>query len=577
MEDLKYSELLKRNKDLQKSFAGTPIEIAVLSNIIVHQLKDILEFKLRSENINVTANLGDYDTILQDCDRFKQSKVIIIFWEASNILEGFHYKVENFDQETYLKYLNKVKEELSFVFNKLEKTSLILFNKFTSTAFTNDFLQESKLSQFCDDLNQFVQAQKKSNVQVVDINRIFFDISLKESLDLRYYNSSKALYTIRFFKEYSRLAHYYLQHLLGKSKKALVFDCDNSLWDGIIGEDGADGILMSSKTAKGKVFEEIQYMAQKMSSEGILINLCSKNNYEDVQNILAKHPDIVLSDKNIILKKINWNDKVENIKEIAKELNIGLDSIVFIDDSDFEVNNVRERLKDVLVLKVPEKLYDYPSLMRKISNLFIKSGSSEDKKRTLMYKEEQARKMESSSFENINDYLKSLSLEITVSVNKLDDYVRLAQMTQKTNQFNLTTQRYSETEILAFLNSDKVNVFSFSVKDKFGDYGITGMSIVKSDNDKADINTFLMSCRVIGRNIEIKFLDYVFSFLKKKGINMISSSYSKTLKNNQVENFYESMGMKVLQTEGNNKFYELNLNAYKQTELDYIKINDDER
>ncbi len=260
----------------------------------------------------------------------------------------------------------------------------------------------------------------------------------------------------------------------GKSKKVLVVDCDNTLWKGILGEDGFDNIEMSSKTKYGKIFMEVQQLLKTYSNEGILIALCSKNNLNDVENVLMNHKDMILTEDYIVSKEINWNNKLENIKKISDVLNLNLDSFVFIDDSDFEINLVKTYLPQVKAIKVPENLNDYIQLMKNVKNLFYQNKfSNEDIKRTEKYKQRAKRIEYESQFSNVDEYLESLKQKIVINIDDHDCINRLSQITQKTNQFNLTTKRLTVSEIRNFMESSQYKVFSLSHSDQFGDSGIT--------------------------------------------------------------------------------------------------------
>ena len=226
----------------------------------------------------------------------------------------------------------------------------------------------------------------------------------------------------------------------------------------------------------------------------MLVGLCSKNNLEDVNEVLDHHKDMLLRTKNITFNKSNWLDKATNIKEISNELNIGLDSIVFVDDSSFEVNLIRDQLPEVHVLQVPKRLYDYPALIRNACQLFYNlSFTYEDKNKINLYKQQVKRHESKLKFNNVEDYLSSLELEITIFKNNKSLIPRISQMCQKTNQFNTTTKRYTEGDINSFMNDSAYEIYAFSVADKFGDNGVTGLCIIKikqNDSKAVEIDSF---------------------------------------------------------------------------------------
>ncbi|MCM8532282.1 MAG: HAD-IIIC family phosphatase, partial [Lentisphaeraceae bacterium] len=426
-----------------------------------------------------------------------------------------------------------------------------------------------KLGDFARELNEYVKQESPANVCLLDLNDIKAASSEDASLDFRFYGMSKAPYTVDFFINYSLYIKPAFASLAGKTKKALIFDCDNTLWKGTLGEDGFNGIEMTSSN-RGRVFEEIQYMARTYSQKGILIGLCSKNNEADVDEVLNLHPDIVLKQSDIAIKKVNWDDKADNLQRIATELNIGLDSLVFVDDSDFEIENIKSRLPEVYTVQVPQMLHDYPFLLKEVSHLFYNhSSSAEDTQKTEMYRVEGQRKSSQASFQNVEDYLKSLELKLTIFKDESEHIARLSQLSQKTNQFNVTTRRYSEAEIASFIASENFHVYSFILDDKFGSYGLSAMAIVETCGTQAEIDTFLMSCRVIGRNVEFNFFNFIFQDLLKSGTEEIRASYIKTAKNSQVEKLWDEFGF-VTNEEEKAKVYRLQMGQYINKSKSYI-------
>lgn len=575
-QDLKYSEILKRNSALAKSLSNIRYEVKVLSNIIVSQLNELLEYSLRMDGISAVVRSGDYDNIVQDSLKYNRSHLIIIFWELCNIIDGLQFKIELLDEEQFSAIVRKVKSEIDLVLKNLQQTSLVLFNKFTSLEFTNSNLRKNNLDKLVEQLNQYLEDKIPANIKLVDLEKVITNIGVDNSLDLRYYYSSKALYTINFFKAYAEYIKPYIMSANGKSKKAIIFDCDNTLWKGILGEDGFYGIEMSSKTKGGAIFSEIQSMALALNKQGILIGLCSKNNPEDVDEVIKSHPDMQLRDEHITIRKINWSDKVSNLRDIARKLNIGLDSLVFVDDSSFEINFIKAQIPEVTVLQVPERLYNYPKMLRENMDLFYNlSSTQEDKQKIRMYKQQVLRESAKKEFSDIEAYLASLELKLTIFEDDRSIIPRMSQMTQKTNQFNLTTKRYTEGDIKEFITNNDTKIFAFSVCDKFGDSGVTGLCIISIDgtnNKIADIDTFLMSCRVIGRNIEYAFMDYLINYLKDCKVGSVTAKYIQTPKNEQVKDFFDKCSFSLNGLSETEKKYTLYIGHYKRKQLEYIEV-----
>jgi FkbH-like protein len=573
--NIKYTEILKRNSDLAKSLPNEKFKILVLSNIITSQLNEVLEYTLRVNGIPAIVKSGNYDNIVQDSLYYKDTNLIIIFWELCNIIEGLHFKIELLNEDEINAIIEKTKSEIDFVLKNLKKTSLVLINKFTSLHFSSFNIKKNNLEILADQLNQYLENKISENVRLVNLGKVIANVGVEKSLEERYYYSSKALYTVDFFKVYAAYINPMIMSANGKVKKALIFDCDNTLWKGILGEDGFDNIEMSLRTKDGAIFSEVQAIALNLNKQGILIGLCSKNNPGDVEEVIETHNDMQLREEHITINKSNWSNKVSNLKEIAQELNIGLDSIVFIDDSSFEVNLIREQLPAVTVLQVPERLYEYPKMLREYLGLFYNlSFTAEDRKKIGMYKQQVKRETVKKEFTDIEDFLVSLELKMTIYKDNEAIISRMSQMSQKTNQFNLTTRRYTEGDIRNFIDDTDSNVYAFSVSDKFGDSGVTGVCILKIDrkNKTADIDTLFMSCRIIGRNIEYAFMDYLMDEIANNKIKMVTAKYIQTKKNEIVNNFYDNCSFSLLESEKGIRLYSKDKSSYNPKSLNYIEV-----
>jgi FkbH-like protein len=283
----------------------------------------------------------------------------------------------------------------------------------------------------------------------------------------------------------------------------------------------------------GIIFQNIQQSILELKKKGILLGICSKNNSTDVEEVFEKHPGMILRSKDIDIKKVNWNDKASNLRAMALELNLGLDSFVFLDDSSYEVDFIKKNIPEVLTLKVPQSLNEYPLIMKQIEYLFWSPRvTDEDKSRSSMMQAEQLRSTEKKKFHSVADYLKDLDLKLKIEINPTQWISRLSQLTMKTNQFNTTTLRMTETELEQIYSRSDCRVYAFDARDKYGDYGITGLSIAELQNNEATLKVFLMSCRTIGRDFERAFFNFITSDLKSLGIKTLHCPYYRTQKNN---------------------------------------------
>lgn len=379
------------------------------------------------------------------------------------------------------------------------------------------------------------------NLKVLDFNEFTRDYSVKNLINWKFYFISQMVLNPQLSKDFKAWFNRKLDSIALKRKKCLVLDLDNTLWGGVLGEDGIDGIQIGGDYP-GKAFLFFQQALLELSKSGVLLAICSKNNEQDVQEVWDRNPFLVLKRENFVAYRINWSDKANNIVEIAKELNIGLDSIVFVDDNPSERELVRQLLPMVEVPDFPSQPYELPTFYEKLVKDYFKvyTITDEDRQKAQQYKENALRTQMQSSFDDISSFLRSLDLCLTIEKANEFNIQRVAQMTQKTNQFNLTTHRYTDTDIRKFLQ-EGWDIWCLSVSDKFGDSGITGCIMLKGD----EIDSLLLSCRVLGKGIEFAFVKSIMKKYKKDGKREIRATYIPTIKNHQVSEFYENCGFLI--------------------------------
>ena len=575
MKELKYSEILKANNLLKKQMEmQNPYLVKVLSNITCNQMGATISYHLYKQGVNTSIDFGNYDNIVQDSFQAVGVDLLIVHYELLNIVGKTDCYVEDLRSEQIEEIADSIEGELGMILNNLSSVPCVFFDSFSAKTIDISPLRHNVFSVLAERLNRFVADNKPKNTYLINIDGIISKIGTSAAYDKKLYLLSKTLYTIDFWKEYTCFVSPILLKVTGKVKKAIIFDCDNTLWKGILGEDGFGGIDMSAHSKFGSIYHQVQQIAVWLSKHGVLIGLCSKNNAEDVAEVIEKHPDMVLRNENIVISEINWNDKASNLQVIAEELNIGLDSLIFIDDSDFEINLIREQLSQVVCMQVPEAIYDYPAQLAEIINAyFYFSDSKADLDKTNQYKQQAQRNQSKRQFGDIESYLKSLEMEITFHVDDASEIERVAQLTQKTNQLNLCTHRYTDAQIEVIKGSTTQSYISLSVKDKFGDSGLTGVAIVSYAGGHGEINDFLMSCRVMGRNIEFAFMDYIMDFLKNKGCDTVSAQYLPTMKNKPVADFYDKAGISMIEESEEAKKYAINSSDYKRKNINYIKVN----
>lgn len=329
----------------------------------------------------------------------------------------------------------------------------------------------------------------------------------------------------------------------GQFKKCLILDLDNTVWGGVIGDDGLEGIQLGHGLGIGKAFTEFQMWVKKLKQRGIIICVASKNNEETAKEPFEKHPDMVLKLDDIAIFQANWETKVDNIRTIQSILNISFDSMVFLDDNPFERNIVRENIKGITVPELPEDPADYLEYLYGLNLFETASFSAADKDRTKQYQVEAQRVSLSKSFTNEADFLKSLNMVSVVSGFTKFNTPRVAQLSQRSNQFNLRTVRYTDADIESYASNTEVIDLSFTLQDKFGDNGLIAVIIMKpQDKETLFVDTWLMSCRVLKRGVENFTLNTMVEIAKSKGYKRIIGEYLPTPKNGMVALHYPGLG-----------------------------------
>lgn len=395
------------------------------------------------------------------------------------------------------------------------KAKIIFFNFISNPHISAKHIQE--LNETLADLER-----KEERVTVFDFAKLLRRIGR----DDHWYTKYKELGDMRLapsgFAPLSEELVGYGVACAGNTKKCLVLDLDNTLWKGIIGEDGMKGIMPN---------RELQRHILALHKKGVILAVNSKNNARDAQEVFEYHPDMILKEHHIAAWRVNWQEKDHNMIEIAEELDLGTDSFVFVDDSSFEQERVKTAFLEIAVMP-PELLVDF-------RGFFSFKITREDARRGAMYAEERKRKELQISLPSEDEFFSTLGLSLTVRKALESDSARVSQLTQKTNQFNLATRRYTEDEIYSRTASDAWKIWVAEAKDRFGDYGIIGVAMVESSHDAWRIDNFLMSCRILGRKIENVFLHALLDSACKNGIGRVTGEFIPSAKNKLCESFLE--------------------------------------
>ena len=361
------------------------------------------------------------------------------------------------------------------------------------------------------------------------------------SHDARGWYLYKQPYTLNFWKSISAQLSRIVSAQTIAAKKCVVLDCDNTLWGGIIGEDGLGGIQIG-QDFPGKAFADFQKYCLHLRSKGLFLAIASKNNEEDVLEVFDKHDAMILKRDHISSWQVHWNSKVDSLQAIADELNIGTDALVFVDDNPKEITEVQERLLEVECLLVPEELAYLPSLLQNTGLFDIAELTDEDKKRADMMMAETKRKSASTQMSE-EEFRKSLELKIDIFEAEEQHIGRVTQLINKTNQFNVTTVRRTQDEVEALSTDNDTLLIGMDIKDRFGEYGLVGVAIVQKETDEIwNIDSLMMSCRVLGRGAETSLINKIAEAVKSRNGKTLKGQYIETKKNALVKDLFENHG-----------------------------------
>lgn len=359
--------------------------------------------------------------------------------------------------------------------------------------------------------------------------------------------------------------------LSGRTAKVLVVDLDNTLWGGVIGEDGMAGIKVGAEYP-GAAYQALHRALLDLSRRGILLALCSKNNLDDAMEALEKHPGMLVRAKHFAAMRINWTDKAQNLREIAQELNVAIDALAFLDDNPFEREQVRAALPEVTVIDLPKNPLEYASTVRNCAVFERLTLSSEDQQRTEMYAAQKQRAGAEQTFQSKEDFFRFLEQEAELEPVSDLTLARVAQLTQKTNQFNLTTRRYTEPQIAEMGKQPEWNIFSIKVRDRFGDHGLVGVAITHDEGEQCEVDTFLLSCRVIGRTVETALLAHLAESAAQRGRKQLFGWFLPTKKNAPARDFYQQHGFEQRVTNSAGTLWVLDLHSSTLRCPEWIKL-----
>ena len=566
-------------KNLKKSVEGfKTIRMAMLGDsatqFVTQAIKGMgVENSLNLEIFEAEFNQIDQQIFDLSSELYEfNAEVIFIFQSSHKLLQKYNKaNVENrhFFAEENIGHIQQClsvlqsKTNAKIIFCNFEEEDDRVFGQFANKVESSFIFQLRKLNYLLQEL-----ATQTSNLYICDLSTIQNVIGREKFWSPAVYTNTEMVVSIDALPYFADAVVKIITAFQGNFKKCIILDLDNTTWGGVIGDDGIENIQIGL-LGIGKAFTEFQYWIKKLQQRGIIVAVCSKNTESIAKEPFEKHPDMVLRLSDITVFVANWENKADNIRKIQNVLNIGFDTLVFLDDNLAEREIVRQNLPTVCVPELPKD----PAVWLEFlygENLFeTVSFSQEDKERTQQYREQAERTSFEQSFTNESDFLKSLEMKCEVECFTKFNIPRVAQLSQRSNQFNLRTVRYSEIDIQNLASNENYKNFAFSLKDKFGDNGLIAVVVLEKQGKNLFIESWFMSCRVLKRGMENLTLNTIVKYAKENKFEKIIGEYLPTAKNILVQNHYQNLNFVLL---GDGKF-ELNVCDYAEKEC-FIEIKE---
>jgi FkbH-like protein len=553
------SYFISKAKSVKDITFSKKVRVAILSSFTIYGLEESLKVKCAERKLGCMTYSSPYNQYNQDIlssasplYEFSPNLTFMLI-DTRTILSSLFYNPYSVSVPERREYINsRVKDLVDLVrkFTVKSKSKLVVAN-FHAPVYTPYGICETKTEYGLREMVLDLNAKLSYSLRDEPATFVFdFDAFVAKYGEVNVYDYRQFLFgdikvSLNCIPSLAEEFMGYIIAELGINRKCVVLDLDNTLWGGIVGEDGFEGIKLSPQFP-GTSFIEFQRVIQALHERGIILAINSRNNEDEAFRVLREHPYMVLREKNFASIKINWNDKISNTKAIAEELNIGLDSLVYFDDDPVNRELISSALPEVMTVNLPKDPALYAQTLMDLNVFNTFSITDEDKRRGQMYVEERNRTQLEKSVSNLDDFLSQL--EIKIKIRKADKFTipRISQLVLKTNQFNLTTRRFQEEDILKFSEDKNMLVGCAQTSDKFGDNGITGVFVVRKSPDSSEwnIEAFLLSCRVMGRRIEDSIMEYILNEARKEGIKRVKGRYIPTSKNKPCESFLPHSGFK---------------------------------
>jgi FkbH-like protein len=549
-----------------------PVKLAILGGYSLYPLHDLLEHLCSSQGTPIEVWLGDYDNYVSEImDEAGQlysfaPQVVLLLPAESRCKYSGPLTDARAAQQAEATQTAQAVLDLARKVNAQTGAEVILANFMLPSrhdlgAYRSRTLGSDWAFRKCVNLELGLHAP--ACVRICDLEFLAARIGGVQAADPRGWFESKQPGSPALLVELAREAAHLIASLKRAPKKVLVLDLDNTLWGGVVADDGLEGIELGDTSPRGEAFKAFQKYIVSLKQRGVLLAVCSKNDFDKASEPFEKHPEMILRMADFVSFKANWEPKSENIRRMASELNLGLDSFVLVDDNPAEIDIVRQFAPEVATLLLGPDPSEYANQLQDCRSFEPAGITAEDVERSSQYRAEVERKELQASVTDMDSYLHSLAMEATLSEFSMVDAPRLSQLINKSNQFNLTTRRRSEAEVLAVMHDPCFVGYSMRLKDRFGDHGLISIVIGQKVDGAMKIDTWLMSCRVLKRQVEEEVLNELARLAGARGCHRLEGIYLPTAKNEMVRDFYVRMGFALTAESEAKRAFELKLKTFQ--------------
>lgn len=547
-------EFTRLKNNLKKSTDGfTPVRLALLCDYSSQHLHLALKGYGIDRKLALSIYEAEYDQIEQqvfegESELYASAPEFIFLSKSTYKLLDEFYATPTEERSVFAEAKLAQWQALFLTLQASLKATIILtnfpeindavFGNYAANVSSSFLFQIRKLN-----LLLMEEAQRRKNILITDVQSLATEFGLTNLVDQQALLKADMPWSLGFLPTLAKAVVGLIEATKGSFKKCIVLDLDNTLWGGVIGDDGLEGIQLGD-FGTGKAFTRFQKWIKELGGRGIIICVCSKNEEGIAKEVFEKHPDCVLRLEDIAVFAANWNNKVDNLHHIRSTLNIAFDSMVFVDDNPFERGMVKEAIPELEVPEIPEDPVDYLPFLQSLNLFETVSYTAEDAGRTMLYRQEAGRAALAKVYQNEDEYLQSL--QMGAEIGSLDAFTipRAAQLSQRSNQFNLRTVRYTEAALQSIAASPDYTAIVVSLKDKLGDYGIISFVVLKKEGPNLFIENWMMSCRVLKRGVEQAVLNKIVSIAKEAACNTLLGEYLPTPKNVLVKDHYKTLGFK---------------------------------